>query len=174
MSEVQKPFPGRHVGDVRRPRLVRVGRTKVALNQVRSDPDALKPNRRAPALTRQQPGDTGRLHQPLHALTSDVDVVLEPQLGVNPPDAIGAVRAGVDLLDLLDQERVGQRSVRWRATLPVMKAGAVDLQGSATSRDRIVRFLRRDQREDLAYGSPVSRAKKAAAFLRISRSIRNV
>jgi hypothetical protein len=64
-------------------------RAKVALEQVGSDPDAVKPDRRAPALSRQQPRDTGRSHQPLHALTSDPDPVLDPQLGMDPAGAIG-------------------------------------------------------------------------------------
>ena len=174
VREVQEPFPGRDVGDVRRPRLVRAVRAKVALHQVGSDPDAGQPDGGAPTLARQKPGDTGRLHQPLDALAPDADPLLEPQLGVDPPGAIGAVRVGVDLLDLLGQPRVRQLAVRRRATLPVMKAGAVHAQRSAHHGDRKVRLLRRDQRKDLAYGSPVSRAKKAAAFLRISRSIRSV
>ena len=58
--------------------------------------------------------------------------------------------------------------------LPVVEAGAIHTQRAAHHGDRVVRLLRLDQREDLAYGSPVSRAKKAAAFLRISRSIRSV
>ena len=174
VREVQEPFPRRDVGDVRRPRLVRAVRAKVALHQIRSDPDPGQPDGRAPTLARQKPGDTGRPHQPLHALSPDTDPVLEPQLGVDAPGAIGAVRVGVDLLDLLDQPRIRQRPVRRRAPLPVVKAGAVHLKRSAHHGDRVVRLLRRDQREDLAYGSPVSRAKKAAAFLRISRSIRSV
>jgi hypothetical protein len=90
------------------------------------------------------------------------------------PRAIGAARGGVDLLDPLDQRRIGQRAVRRRATLPVVKAGAVHPQRSAHHGHREVRPLRLDQREDLSYGSPVSRARKAAAFFRISRFIRNV
>src|SRR6202043_746448 len=104
----------------------------------------------------------------------DADVVLQAQLGMDTPSPIGAVRLGVDLLDPLRQPRVTQRAVGRRATLPVMEAGAVHAQRPAHHGDRKVRLLRRDQREDLAYGSPASRAKKAAAFLRISRSIRNV
>ena len=38
MREVQEPFPGRDVGDVRRPRLVRSGRAKVALDQIEQRP----------------------------------------------------------------------------------------------------------------------------------------
>ena len=174
VREVHEPLPRRDVGDVRRPRLVRALGAKITLEQVRSDPDSAQPDRRAPALARQKPGDTGRSHQPLRALSSNTDVVLKPQLGVDPPGAIGTVRVGMDRLDLLDQPRVTQRPVRGRATPSVMEAGAVHAQRSAHHGDRKVRLLRRDQREDLAYGSPVSRAKKAAAFLRISRSIRSV
>ena len=174
VREVQEPFPGRDVGDVRRPRLVRSVRTEVALEQVGSDPDARQPNRRAPALARQKPGDTGCSHQPLHALSPDPDPVLDPQLGVDPPGAVGAVRGGVDLLDRLAQERVRERPVRWRAPLPVVKAGAIHAQRPAHHRNRIVGPLRRDQREHIAYRSSFSRAKKAAAFFRISRSIRSV
>jgi hypothetical protein len=128
----------------------------------------------SPALARHNPRDTGRIHQPLDALTPDADVVLEPQLGVDPSRAVGSVRGRVDRLNLLGQPRVRHRPDRRRATLPVMKAGAVHAQRPTHQGDRIVRLFRLDQREDLAYGSPVSRAKKAAAFLRISRSIRSV
>ena len=107
VREVQEPFPRRDVGDVRRPRPVRAVRAKVALHQVRSDPDPGQPDGGAPTLARQKPGETGRSHQPLDALASDADPVLEPQLGVDPPGAVGAVRVGVDLLDLL-----------WSATRP--------------------------------------------------------
>ena len=174
MREVPEPLPGRDVGDVRRPRQVRAIGAEVALDQVGRHAQPREADGGAPALARHHPGDTGRLHQPLHALSPDADAMLQAQLGVDAPRAVGAVRSGVDLLDLLDQPRVGQRPVRRRATLPVVEAGAVHPQRAAHHRHREVRPLRLDQREDLSDGSPVSRAKKAAAFLRISRSIRNV
>jgi len=174
VREVQKPLPRRDVGDVSRPRLVRCGRVEVPLEQIRSDPDAGQTDRGPPPLTGQHPGDSGGFHQSLHTLAPDPDPVLEPQLSVNAPSAVGAVRLGMDRLDLLDQPRVGQRPVRRRATLPVVKARAVHAERPAHHRDRIVRLLRGDQTEQLAYRSSVSRAKKAAAFFRISRSIRNV
>jgi len=136
VREVHEPLPRRDVGDVRRPRLVRALGARITLEQVRSDPDSGQPDRRAPALARHQPGDTGRPHQPLHALSSDTDVLLKPQLGVDPPGAIGTVRVGMDLRDLLDQPRVTQRPVRGRATLPVVEAGAVHAQRSAHHGDR--------------------------------------
>jgi hypothetical protein len=91
VREVQEPLPSRDVGDVRRPRLVRAGRPKVALNQIRSHPHSAQANGRTPALTQHNPGDTGRSHQPLNPLSTDPDTMLEPQLGVNPPSAVGAL-----------------------------------------------------------------------------------
>ena len=89
---------------------------EVALDEIGSDPDPGQPDRGAPALARQQPRDTRVLHQALDALSPNPDPVLDPQLGVDPPRAIGAVRGGVDRPDLLDQARVRQRPVRRRAT----------------------------------------------------------
>src|SRR5438477_4376284 len=96
-----------------------------------------------------------------------------PQLGMDAPRAVGTLRSGMNRLDPLGQPGIAQCTIGRRATLPVVEAGAVHAQRVAHHRHREVRLLCLDQREDLSYGSPVSRAKKAAAFLRISRSIRN-
>jgi hypothetical protein len=100
--------------------------------------------------------------------------VLKAQLGVNPSGAVGAITDGVDLLDPFGQERVRQRPIRRRWALPVMKAPTVHAQRPAHHSDRIVGLLRGDQAEYHVYRPSVSRAKKAAAFLTFSRSIRNV
>ena len=111
VREVQEPFPGRDVGDVRRPRQIRAVRAEVPLDQIGRDAQPGHADGGAPALTRQNPGDTGGAHQPLHPLASDADPVLQAQLGVNTPGAVGAVRGAVDLLDPLGQPRVRQRPV---------------------------------------------------------------
>jgi hypothetical protein len=164
VREVQESLPRRDVGDVGRPGLVRSGRVEVPLDQIGSDPDAGQSDRRAPALTRQDPRDTGSFHQPLDTLAPNPDPVLEPQLGVDAPGAIGAIRLGVDLLDPVRQPRVGERPVGRRSTLPVVKARAVHAEHPAHQRDREVGLLRRDERERLAYRSSVSLAKKARDF----------
>src|SRR5205823_3967892 len=66
-----------------------------------------------------------------------------------------------------------QRPVRRRPALPIVEAGAVDLQHAAHHGDGIVDLLRGDKREHLAYRPSLSFAKKTAAFERISRSIRS-
>src|SRR6478672_7731131 len=100
VREVQKPLPRRDVGDVCAPGLVRAVGAKVALNEIASDAHAEEPPSCAPALAWKQPRDTGRLHQPLDALTPNPDAVLEPQLSMDPPGTIGDVRRGVDRFDL--------------------------------------------------------------------------
>ena len=52
-------------------------RAEVPLDQVGGDAQPGQPHRGAPALARQNPGDTGRSHQPLHPLATDVNAVLE-------------------------------------------------------------------------------------------------
>src|SRR3954447_23137980 len=68
-----------------------------------------------PRLRRTTPGDPGRSHQPPHAFARHPDAVPEAQLGVDAPPAVDAAVLSVDLLDLLQQPRVGQRAVRRRA-----------------------------------------------------------
>ena len=174
VREVQEPFPGRDVGDVRRPRLVGVGGAEVALEQVGSDPDAREPDRCAPAFACHYSGDTSGSHQPLDALSPAADLVFQAQLGVKPCERRRCpVRGGVDLLDLLGQPRVTERPVRRRAALPVVKAGAVHLQRPAHHRHR-------EARPSASISAKISPTacrfpgRKAAAFFRISRSIRNV
>ena len=49
-GEVEPPFPGPQVGDVRDPQQVRPGGSKVALDEVRGGLDAGHPDRGPPAL----------------------------------------------------------------------------------------------------------------------------
>jgi hypothetical protein len=71
VREVQESVPGRDVGDVGRPDQVRAIGAEVPLEQI---------GRHA----RQNPGDTRGTHQPLYALATDADAVLEAQVGADP------------------------------------------------------------------------------------------
>ena len=90
----------------------------------------------------------------------------EAQLRVDPGRAIDLPLRRVDRLDLFKQPRVLERPVRRRAALPIVEAGAVDLQRPAHHRDWVVGLLRGDEQEHLAYRPSVSLAKKAAAFFK--------
>ena len=93
---------------------------------------------------------------------------------MDPRRPIDAATLLVNALDLVGQPRVGQRPVRGRPALPVMKPRAADCQHATHHGDGKVRLLRGDQRVALAYRPSSSLAKKTAAFRRISRSNRSV
>src|SRR5829696_6698170 len=172
-GEMQPPFAGPQVGDVRDPQHVRSVGSEVALDEVRGGLDAGHADRRPPPLTRLDPRDTGGFHQAGDALAPDPDPVLEAQLGMDPGRAVNTSARVVDLLDLLGQPSIGQGAIgRWPA-LPIVEAGAVDAEHAAHHGDGIVGLLRGDERERLAYRPSLSFAKKTAAFARISRSIRS-
>src|ERR1019366_4698177 len=113
-----------------------------------------------PRLRGTRPEMPGALHQPLDTLAPDSDTEAEAQLSMDPRRAIDTALGVVDLFDLLEQPRVGQRPVRRRPALSVMEAGAVDLERAAEHSDGIGGLLRGDEREHLAYRPSVSQAKK--------------
>lgn len=92
----------------------------------------------------------------------------EPQLGVDARRAVDTLVGRVDLLDLLDQPRVRKRPIRRDPGRPAMAPRAADAEQLALAGDREAGPLRRDDPVD-AYRVSLSRAKKAAARLRISR-----
>jgi hypothetical protein len=51
------------------------------------------------------PRDTGRFHQPRDPLASNVDFVLQAQLGMEPRRPVHAPAGVVDLFDLLDEHQ---------------------------------------------------------------------
>jgi hypothetical protein len=161
-GEVQPAFPGAQVGDVGEPQHIRTGGAKATLDEIVSDPDAGR-DRCSPTLARHEPGDPGASHQPLDTLAPDPHPVGHAQLGVDPRRAVHPAFGLVDLLDLLEQPRVLERTIRWWPALPVMEARPVDLERTAHQRDWVVGLLRGDERKHLAYRPSVSRAKKAAA-----------
>src|SRR5215204_4792678 len=88
---------------------------------------------------------------------------------MDPGRPIDLSIGAVDLADALGQPRVLERPRRSRPALPGVKARAADAQHAAHRLDRVLGLLRRDEPEDHRRLS-LSLAKKAAAFLRISRS----
>jgi hypothetical protein len=108
--EVQPAFPGADVGDVRAPQPVHSGRVEVARDKVWGGPDALHTDRRAAATATNQTRQASVAHEPLHALATDVDVVLQGQLGMHPGRPVGLQVQGVDHGDPGAQRRVGDRA----------------------------------------------------------------
>src|SRR5579862_657145 len=166
--EVEPALPGADVLDVGDPEPVRGGRDEVALDQVVGDPDAWHPDGRAPVALRDEARDLLAPHQPLDPLAHDAHLAVTKR-PMHAPGAVGLAALSVDLLDPLEQRGVGQLAIRRRASLPGVEAGARDAEHPAQLRDRVVGLLRCDESKQ-AHRVSLSRAKKAAAFFKISRS----
>src|SRR5207248_2213164 len=117
-------------------------------------------------------GQLGGPHQPLDSLAADPDPFLA-QIEVDAARAVAFAAARVDLADPDTQLCVGERPLGPRPSLPRVEAGAGDAEDPAEQRDRVVGLLRRDEPE-AAHRVSLSRAKKAAAFFKISRSCSSV
>src|SRR5689334_23390192 len=91
---------------------------------------------------------------------------------VDAAGAIGATALAVDPPHLLGQPGVRERTVGRRALLPGMEPRAGDAEHTAERLDGVAGLLRSDEPVD-RYRLSLSRAKKAAAFFKMSRSSRN-
>src|SRR5215217_1631304 len=118
------------------------------------------------------PGDRGLAHEPLNALAANANALGQAQLGMDPSRAIDAAIGGVNGFDALQQPGVAERAVAGRPAQPVIEARPRDAEQLAAHRDRGAGLLRRDKPVD-AHRVSVSFAKKAAARLSRSRSIRS-
>jgi hypothetical protein len=87
-GQVQPALPGAQVGQVGDPELVGLLGPDASLDEVIGDADTGHRDRGPATLVAHKAGDPGLAHEPLHALASDADPILEPQVGV---DARGAV-----------------------------------------------------------------------------------
>ena len=171
--EIEPAFPGPEVGDVGHPKHVGRRGAKASLDEIVGDADAGHPDRGATTLARDQPGDAGGPHEALHALARDHDALAEPQLGLHAPRPVDATVLRVDGLDLLDQPRVAQRTVRRRPTRPRVEPRRRDAEQLAGHGDRGAGLLRQDD-PVARHRVPLSVAKKAAARLSRSRSWRSL
>src|SRR3989449_7298058 len=167
--QVEPALARRDVGDVGHPRLVgrgpldRPGRGVGGAGK--RGPGVLRP-RDPPAAPGGQPAAP---HQSRHAVPARAAAAVR-QLSVNPRAAVALPALGMDRRDLEAQPVVRPRPGRRRARLPGVEARARHLERPAQQPDRHGGLLRGDEREPHAF----SFAKKAAAFFRMSRSIRSV
>src|SRR5215207_10320291 len=138
-------------------------------DEVLADSDTGHPDGGPAALAPDHAGDAGRSHQPLHALAPDPDAVGHPQLGVDHGRSVDLAVLAVDLADALAQPLVLERPRGRLASGPGVIARPRDLQHAAHRLDGVLGPLRGDEPEH-RHRVPLSLAKKAAAFFKISRS----
>src|SRR5262249_39629714 len=108
-------------------------------------------------------------HEPRHPLATDA-LPAGPQFGVHARAAVAAAAGPVDGGDLHGQAGFLRDPGRDGALLGCVEAGPRDAQHATERGDRVDGLPRLDERELQAW----SLAKKAAAFFRMSRSIRSV
>ncbi len=75
-------------------------------------------------------------HDELRKLLPDLDALAEGELGVHPPEAVGAAGSGVDLADGVGEQRVADAAGRGRAALPLVVARRRHVQDPGGQLDR--------------------------------------
>src|SRR5262249_174415 len=163
-------FAGPYVGDVGAPFLVRPDCREVLIEQVRPDwPGVLtvRSPLEPPLLPRPQ---AILAHQTGGPAAANHEAAI-PQFPRHPRTAIGAVRQGKGRPDMGQQHQVVALPAAGQPTSPGEIAALADAEHAAQTVDGEFRFRPIDEREP--HRLP-SRAKKAVAFFRISRSCRTI
>src|SRR5438309_1388479 len=171
-GEIQEAGPGRHVGDVRDPQLIRARAGELAVDEIRRRPGRLVAHRRAERLPPAHALQPGAPHQPGHPLTANVEAA-GGELGMNPGDAVGPARLAMDRLDLRGEFHIGPGAGRQRPLAPGEVPAGGDTQHAAQPGDRMEGLMGGHELESLDGLEVVSRANPPASFFRISRSSRS-
>src|SRR2546425_726454 len=167
--QVEPALARRDVRDVGDPRLIRLCPLELPRQDVGRDGERVSRVGRHPELPAAPGGEPADPHQARHALATRPAAAVH-QFGVNPRAAIPLPALRVDHRDLEAQSFVRLPARGRRPGLPRVETRARHLQRAAEQPDWKGGLLRRDEREPHAF----SFAKKAVAFFRMSRSIRNV
>ena len=170
-GEVQPALTGPDLLDVGRPHPVGRVRSEVAADEVTERLNAFHAGRAAlPPPTLMSALKTRQRHQPDHPILADPDP-LAAQHRVHPRAPVPATAGLVDRADPLGQPRVLKLTIRRRPTEPRVVPGLGHAEQLALQGDRM--FLGLLGFRDMPVHShrvSVSRAKKAVACLRMSRS----
>src|SRR4051794_4804531 len=167
-GEIELALPGRDLGRLGDPEPVRLAWREVAAHEIGRGGDARHRDRRAALAPAHHARQPGLAHQPSGALAAHAHAAVA-QLGVHPRPAVGRLALIVDGADLAEQLVIAAPPRARRPVLPGVVAGSADAEHAAQQGDGMLCFLRVDQPE-AHHRRSVSRAKKAAAALRISRS----
>src|ERR1700704_5059638 len=169
-GEIQPTFAGPDVGEVGAPLLVGPCRREVLIKQVRRHrPSVLAARGRfnPPLLPSLQ---AVVAHQPGYPAATDREAAI-PQFPRHSGTAIGAVRQGKGRPDMCQQHHVVPLAAAGWPTPPGEIAALTNTKPTAQAIDGEFRFRPIDEREP--HRLP-SRAKKAVAFFRMSRSCRRI
>jgi hypothetical protein len=130
-GQVDEACPGRHAGQVGHPQQVRRIGLELPLGEVRCRALLVVAlgghDIAAAAADTAQPG---MMHRPGDALAADGRALLG-QFRTDARHAVGGIGLGMALADAFAEHRIGQRSARGAAHLPVVEAAVRDTQHSA-------------------------------------------
>src|SRR6202011_1277546 len=165
-GEIQPAFAGPHVGDVGAPLLVGPCCREVLIKQVRRDRPSVVAVR-GPLEPPLLPSPEAVVaHQPGYPAATDREAAI-PQFPRHSGTAIGAVRQGKGRPDMCQQHHVVTLAAAGWPTPPGEIAALTNTKHTAQAMDGEFRFRPINEREP--HRLP-SRAKKAVAFVRMSRS----
>ena len=160
-------LPRPHISHISDPYPIGSGRVEVSRHDVWCDGQLVARLRGDSIAARRPRTEPLASHQPSHTLARDA-MVERPQVLVDPGAAVRRTATRVAGSDHRHELRVNERARRRRTASPGVVAAARDSKGSAQLRGGQQRLLRSDESKPYL----LSLAKKAAAFFRISRSIR--
>ena len=167
--EIELPTAADHeLGRVADPALVRCGGDEVLREHIRRDRQIVIAHRRAPKTLPRPRGEAFPLFQPNYPLPTDAMPLLE-QVAMNPWTAIGAATYLMRRANQHAQLLVALGMRRFGPGVPRVEATQRHVQRPTELRDRKTGLLRSNPGKLHAWCF----AKKAAAFFRISRSVRS-
>jgi hypothetical protein len=162
-AAVELPFAGRMLGDVGQPQLVRTSGDELALDQVLAGWCILEV--RVALLRPRQARKAQFTHEPLHQLVVHDEPLFDLQGSFDPPDAIGASRAGMDLRDGVGQQEATNLTIVGLSELDVVIGRAIEadyLTGDALG---VAQVVQPSDNLELPFGSAAPSSKRALANL---------
>jgi hypothetical protein len=168
-GKIQEPAPGRDVGDVGDPQLVRSVGGEATFHEIERRSRIAITNRRRCALAPRSTVDTAIAHQTGNSFSADTSTIVK-KFCVNSRTTVRRTRTAEDRFNSIAEQRVFLRMFRRRPRRPSVIAARRNLEDAAHRSDGIIGLVRFHESEDRFGRSVFSRANQAAAFERISRS----
>lgn len=167
--EKEKSGPRRHVGDISDPELVRLVRSEVPLDKIRSSALGLRSLRRDNKAPAAHTSQSCHSHEPRHTLPANALASIS-QIAENTRCAVRLARSLVARNDLGYEKSIVCRSLRYRPFQPRVVSAARDAEHAAQCRKWEHGLVIPHEPEDPSGIVPVSLANQAAAFDKMSRS----
>jgi hypothetical protein len=162
-TAVELAFACRVLGDVGQPQLVGDGGAEFALDQVLAGRCVLQVL--VALLGARQAFEAQLTHDPLDQLGVDDESLFDLERGFDPQDAIGALRAIVDVSDGVGQQQAPDLAVVGLSELDVVVGRSIEVDELAGVALGVAQVVQRSDNLELAFGSAAPCSKRALAAL---------